>query len=58
MYAQHDGLIFDMAGTLLDAEPRIVSLDRGPGPLRYAFRPAGDDSPQRIPNLAYCAGRD
>ena len=36
MYAQYDGLIFDMDGTLRTPNPRIVKPDRRPG--RYGMR--------------------
>ncbi len=49
MYAQYDGLIFDMDGTLLGYRTHASSgPDRSPGPLRYALRFTGDDCPQRI----------
>ncbi len=59
MYAQYDGLIFDMDGTLLDTEPtHRQAWTEVAGPLRYAFRFTGDDCPQRIAHLAYRTGRD
>ncbi|STP69834.1 phosphatase YqaB [Enterobacter hormaechei] len=59
MYAQYDGLIFDMDGTLLDTEPthrQAWTEVLGRYGMRFDF--TGDDCPQRIAHLAYRTGRD